>query len=52
MTLGYSSASFNNKNVGTGKPVSVSGITISGADAGNYDLLNTIGGHDRRHHRP
>jgi hypothetical protein len=35
-TDGYSSASFNNKNVGTGKPVSVSGISISGTDAGNY----------------
>src|SRR6185312_12934569 len=30
LTLGYASASFANKNVGTGKPVSVSGISISG----------------------
>jgi len=30
------SASFANKNVGTSKPVSVSGISISGTDAGNY----------------
>jgi hypothetical protein len=30
------SASFNNKNVGAGKPVSVTGISLSGTDAGNY----------------
>jgi hypothetical protein len=41
VTAGYGSASFNNKNVGTGKPVSVSGISISGADATNYTLTNT-----------
>jgi len=29
-TDSYTSATFNNKNVGTGKPVSVSGISISG----------------------
>src|SRR5215208_8079418 len=40
-TLDYTSASFNDKNVGTGKPVSVTGISISGADAGNYNLTNT-----------
>ena len=40
-TDSYTSASFNNKNVGTGKLVSVSGISISGTDAGNYNLLNT-----------
>ena len=34
-------ASFADKNVGTGKAVSVTGITISGADAGNYTLFNT-----------
>ena len=41
VTLDYTSASFNDKNVGTGKPVSVTGISISGADAGNYNLTNT-----------
>jgi hypothetical protein len=41
VTAAYTSASFNNKNVGTDKPVSVSGISISGADAGNYNLTNT-----------
>src|SRR5205823_5330437 len=44
-SVGYSTAndaaSFGNKNVGTGKTVSVSGISISGADAGNYNLLNS-----------
>ena len=34
-------AAFYDKNVGTGKAVSVSGITISGTDAGNYSLQNT-----------
>jgi hypothetical protein len=40
-TDSYTSASFADKNVGTGKSVSVSGISISGADAGNYNLTNT-----------
>ena len=35
------SATFANKNVGTGKTVSVSGITITGTDAGNYTLAST-----------
>jgi len=30
--------SYDNKDVGTGKPVSVTGLAISGADAGNYML--------------
>src|SRR5207244_6201779 len=37
----YTSASFANKNVGTGRAVSVSGTSISGADAVNYNLTNT-----------
>ncbi len=37
----YASAMFNNKNVGTGKAVSVTGISISGADAGNYTVSST-----------
>jgi hypothetical protein len=40
-TTSYTSASFADKNVGTGKTVSVSGITISGADAGNYTFNTT-----------
>ena len=41
VTPSYTSATFANKNVGTSKTVSVSGISVSGADAGNYNLLNT-----------
>src|SRR6266480_168584 len=41
VSANYTSASFANKNIGTGKTVSVSGITISGTDAGNYNLTNT-----------
>src|SRR4029077_2366970 len=36
LALAYTSASFANKAVGTAKPVSVSGISIGGTDAGNY----------------
>jgi autotransporter-associated beta strand protein len=42
LTDSYTSASFDDKNAGTGKNVSVSGISISGADAGNYVLANTV----------
>ncbi len=35
-TDNYTSASFDTKNVGAGKAVSVSGISISGTDASNY----------------
>src|SRR5205823_7069718 len=35
------SASFANKNVGNGKTVSVTGISISGTDAGNYTFNTT-----------
>ena len=34
-------ATFNNKDVGAGKPVTVTGITLSGAKAGNYVLANS-----------
>ena len=34
------SANFSDKNVGNGKSIAVDGITDSGADAGNYFLLN------------
>src|SRR5205823_3317648 len=36
LTASYISATFADKNVGTAKVVSVSGIAISGVDAGNY----------------
>ena len=42
VTESYTGASFADKNVGTGKTVSVSGISISGGtDAANYNLGNT-----------
>jgi hypothetical protein len=41
ITTSYTSATFDDKNVGTGKPVSVSGISISGTDAGNYTFNAT-----------
>ncbi|MEI7839423.1 MAG: YDG domain-containing protein, partial [Methylococcaceae bacterium] len=36
LTVSHSAASFANKNVGTAKPITVSGIALTGADAGNY----------------
>jgi len=41
LTVTYASASFSDKNMGTGKPVSVSGISVSGTDAGNYTFNTT-----------
>jgi hypothetical protein len=41
LTHSYASASFGDKNVGTGKIVSVTGINISGADAANYTFNST-----------
>jgi len=42
LTLNYTLAAFIDPNVGTGKIVNVSGISISGgADAGNYSLAST-----------
>src|SRR5439155_3859988 len=36
LVTGYTAASFANKNAGTGKTISVTGITVGGTDAGNY----------------
>jgi hypothetical protein len=36
-------ADFDNPNVGTGKPVTVTGYTLSGSAAGNYSLTQPIG---------
>jgi hypothetical protein len=36
----YASATFTNKNVGTAIPINVSGLAISGTNAGNYVLTN------------
>ena len=41
LSVSYAAASFANKNVGTAKIVSVSGITISGTDSTNYALAAT-----------
>jgi len=41
VTLSNTSATFSDKNVGTAKTISVSSISISGTDAGNYSLSNT-----------
>ena len=38
VTIHHTSAAFADKNVGTGIAIAVDGITIGGADAGNYDL--------------
>ena len=40
VTITNTSATFSDKNVGTGKTVSVVGVAISGTDAGNYNLVN------------
>ena len=41
VTLVGGLASFADKNVGLDKPVSVSGLSLAGADAGNYVLSST-----------
>jgi len=41
VTASYVSALFSDANVEDGKAVAVSGISIGGSDAGNYNLLNT-----------
>ena len=38
LNIVYGSASYNDRNVGTAKPVTISGLALSGADAGNYSL--------------
>ena len=41
LTVTYGTAAFADENVGTGKTIDVSGISISGTKAGNYILQNT-----------
>ncbi len=43
MTVHGGSAGFADKNVGTGKAVTVTGLTLGGADAGNYTLVSPTG---------
>ena len=38
LSVGSATASFSDKNAGSGKTVTVSGITLAGDDAGNYTL--------------
>ncbi|HTN94301.1 MAG TPA: YDG domain-containing protein [Gallionella sp.] len=38
LTVSGATGTFSNKNVGTAKTVNISGITLGGADAGNYSL--------------
>jgi filamentous hemagglutinin family protein len=40
---GTATGAFADKNVGTAKPVSVSGLRLTGADAGNYTLVAPAG---------
>src|SRR6185369_2260916 len=41
LTDGYTGATFGDKNVGSGKTVSVSGVSVSGTDVGNYTFNTT-----------
>lgn len=40
---GTPASTFNNKNVGTGKPITVTGYTLTGTKAGNYTLTQPTG---------
>ena len=42
-SLGFSGGTgvFSDKNAGVGKPVGISGLALTGADAGNYNLVNS-----------
>jgi uncharacterized repeat protein (TIGR01451 family) len=41
VTASFTGATFADKHVGAAKPVNVTGVSISGADASNYTLANT-----------
>src|SRR5439155_22065979 len=41
VSLSGGTASFASKTVGTGKTVTATGLSLSGADAGNYQLAST-----------
>ena len=43
VTVGGGSAAFADKNAGAGKAVGVAGYTLSGADAGNYTVVQPTG---------
>ncbi len=42
LNSGGTSAGFNTRNVGIGKTVTVSGLGLSGTDAGNYSIANHL----------
>jgi len=42
LSVAFASATFADRNVGTGKTISVIGISISGTDAGNYTLGSSL----------
>ncbi|MEW6372268.1 MAG: YDG domain-containing protein, partial [Pseudomonadota bacterium] len=44
LALNADGASFADKNAGTGKAITVSGIALDGQDAGNYELASTSAG--------
>ena len=50
VTDSYTSALFSDKNVANGKTINVAGISISGADAGNYTLTGPTDHHHRQYH--
>ncbi|PKH65957.1 hypothetical protein CXF61_03435, partial [Psychrobacter sp. 4Dc] len=41
LTVGSATGQFENSLVGVDKTVNITGISLSGADAANYDLINT-----------
>ena len=41
LVVAYVSAGFEDKNVGTNKTVTVTGISVTGPDAGNYSFNST-----------
>jgi filamentous hemagglutinin family protein len=41
LSVGSSTGTFDTKDVGVGKTVSITGLTLAGTDAGNYNLTNT-----------
>ncbi|WP_163364873.1 YDG domain-containing protein, partial [Escherichia coli] len=41
LTVATSTGNFSDKNVGTGKTVNITGLTLGGTDAGNYTLASS-----------
>ena len=50
VTLQRGTATFDTASVGTGKTVTVDGLTLGGAAAGNYTLASTTATTTARHH--